>query len=354
MDRFFLFFFAFIAYLLQNANCVDCQIGSLDSDEAPSGGLQVKSLFVNFSEREDLFCSSCNSSSYECVSGSDNGTLLQVLNARPRGHCLLSALVTGMNMIWCGNSTQQHFLSVNLNGVSLFLLSKTPTGENECDCDLCRSESPQDQHTNFTSCEDPYSEDESVEIEISPIHSDVCVSSLTVEVLFKYVPPLPVDCFSTESDSPSDISTSVVIAASVCGFVVFTTVMIGGICFLLRRRPDSGGAEIDLEEDIRVEEDKIELTPQDVSQIFDTIPELSNISVEHKIGNGKFGEVYLGNWDGVNVALKKLKDDGDLLSFQREAIALFNKNHPHVVQFLGIFVSEGAPYIVLEHMSKGS
>ena len=49
---------------------------------------------------------------------------------------------------------------------------------------------------------------------------------------------------------------------------------------------------------------------------------LVNITIKSKIGKGSFGEVYLGVWDGTNVALKKLSE-GQAATFRREAELLW-------------------------------
>jgi predicted Ser/Thr protein kinase len=49
---------------------------------------------------------------------------------------------------------------------------------------------------------------------------------------------------------------------------------------------------------------------------------LKEINIIKKLGAGNYGEVYLGDWLGTSVALKKLKDDNDFQEFQREASTL--------------------------------
>lgn len=62
------------------------------------------------------------------------------------------------------------------------------------------------------------------------------------------------------------------------------------------------------------------------------IPMLRNIEIKRKLGGGSFGEVFLGNWNGMSlrtylvssfkgtkVALKKLKDKDQFEEFMKEA-----------------------------------
>lgn len=54
------------------------------------------------------------------------------------------------------------------------------------------------------------------------------------------------------------------------------------------------------------------LGSQDVKVIRDNMPKKTedekDIAILDNIGNGTFGEVFKGNWNGTDVALKKLKD----------------------------------------------
>jgi len=85
------------------------------------------------------------------------------------------------------------------------------------------------------------------------------------------------------------------------------------------------------------------------------IPILENITIQKKLGGGNFGEVYLGNWSGTEVALKKMKNAEDFASFEKEAAFLLSLgNHPFVVQFLGKFISKNEQFIVTEYVQMGS
>jgi len=70
------------------------------------------------------------------------------------------------------------------------------------------------------------------------------------------------------------------------------------------------------------------------------IPELKNIDVKKRIGEGSFGEVFLGLWNDTKVALKKLKGLDEFEEFKAETGVLFSVIHPNCVQFLGVYQSE--------------
>ncbi|XP_058247919.1 tyrosine-protein kinase fynb isoform X1 [Hemibagrus wyckioides] len=74
-----------------------------------------------------------------------------------------------------------------------------------------------------------------------------------------------------------------------------------------------------------------------------------------RLGNGQFGEVWMGTWNGnTKVAVKTLKP-GTMSpeSFLEEAQIMKNLRHDKLVQLYAV-VSEEPIYIVTEYMSKGS
>eukprot|EP01114_Cavostelium_apophysatum_P012508 TRINITY_DN2812_c0_g1_i4.p1 TRINITY_DN2812_c0_g1~~TRINITY_DN2812_c0_g1_i4.p1 ORF type:complete len:1716 (+),score=368.48 TRINITY_DN2812_c0_g1_i4:182-5329(+) len=163
----------------------------------------------------------------------------------------------------------------------------------------------------------------------------ICVASVSMYfVLHKGMP---------ESNTPPEALSSGEKAGIAIGVIAAVGLVAGVAFFVLRKRRKY--AFNNNSEDGQISE----------MRQFDTIPELQNIIIKKKLGNGKFGDVYLGDWEGVNVACKKLKNSEDMISFQKEATTLFNLTHPFVVQFLGKFVDDdGSQYIVVEYMSKGS
>eukprot|EP01119_Soliformovum_irregulare_P016273 TRINITY_DN4688_c0_g1_i1.p1 TRINITY_DN4688_c0_g1~~TRINITY_DN4688_c0_g1_i1.p1 ORF type:complete len:882 (-),score=203.70 TRINITY_DN4688_c0_g1_i1:19-2310(-) len=80
---------------------------------------------------------------------------------------------------------------------------------------------------------------------------------------------------------------------------------------------------------------------------------LTDLTVQEKIGEGSFGEVYKGVLMGVAVACKKVKSD-EWESFAREIQMLTRLTHPNIVQYLGTCMQDEHRYIVMELMSGGS
>jgi len=81
---------------------------------------------------------------------------------------------------------------------------------------------------------------------------------------------------------------------------------------------------------------------------------IDRIIIKEHLGEGAFGEVYRGEWSGVSVALKKLRNEDDLNTFENEANILQQCRHPCITQYLGIYTNSGVKYIVTEYLSHGS
>ena len=77
---------------------------------------------------------------------------------------------------------------------------------------------------------------------------------------------------------------------------------------------------------------------------------------------GAFGEVWLGTWDGIQVAVKVLRksrillDEHTVEEFGNEVEFLQRTRHANVVRFFGAGTdpTSGAPFLVLEHVALGS
>lgn len=81
------------------------------------------------------------------------------------------------------------------------------------------------------------------------------------------------------------------------------------------------------------------------------IPENDIQILDQRIGGSAFGKVFVGVWlQTTKVALKMLKNDSALESFNREARSLAKFRHPRIVLFLGIWKRK---YMVLEYHSDG-
>lgn len=89
-----------------------------------------------------------------------------------------------------------------------------------------------------------------------------------------------------------------------------------------------------------------------------------DVRLERRIDGGSegaFGAVWLGDWDGVRVAVKVLHadllelDTETVAEFEKEADFLMRARHANVVRFFGAgTMRDGAPFLVLEHVAHGS
>src|SRR3984885_16254455 len=89
-----------------------------------------------------------------------------------------------------------------------------------------------------------------------------------------------------------------------------------------------------------------------------TIPS-KDLKTGKLLGEGAYGEVYLGNWNGREVAIKKLilkKLPASLAKdFEREAKIMAECGQsPHIIQLLGICTEEGQYSMIMEYMKRGS
>lgn len=73
------------------------------------------------------------------------------------------------------------------------------------------------------------------------------------------------------------------------------------------------------------------------------------------IGKGEFGEVTKGTYQGVDVAVKKLKESSKAAqSVLQEAQLMSELTHENLVKFLGIIRYQDSVFIVTEFMAKGN
>jgi len=82
----------------------------------------------------------------------------------------------------------------------------------------------------------------------------------------------------------------------------------------------------------------------------------TDIEFVKKLGEGEFGEVHMGRWNGTLVAVKVLhkSDEVAMGDFRTELNVLMRTHHPHTVQFLGAVTKTMPLMIVAELMAGGS
>ncbi|KAF2071709.1 hypothetical protein CYY_006970 [Polysphondylium violaceum] len=84
--------------------------------------------------------------------------------------------------------------------------------------------------------------------------------------------------------------------------------------------------------------------------------DFSELTFDNVIGNGRYGEVSLGQWLGTPVAIKKLMENDEEANglVDREIEILKEIRHPQIVQFLGVSRNkENETHIITEFMDGG-
>ena len=86
------------------------------------------------------------------------------------------------------------------------------------------------------------------------------------------------------------------------------------------------------------------------AKIFDfemnhKIPILHGIKVGNVIGSGQFGQVYRGDWNSTQVALKSVLND-NIEEFLQEMNLIIEIRHPNVLTLFGLYEYQNQPMIV--------
>ncbi|OCT87060.1 tyrosine-protein kinase CSK [Xenopus laevis] len=82
---------------------------------------------------------------------------------------------------------------------------------------------------------------------------------------------------------------------------------------------------------------------------------MRDLKLQHTIGKGEFGDVMLGELQGVKVAVKCIKNDATAQAFIAEALVMTQLQHKNLVRLLGVIVEDKSDlFIVTEFMAKGS
>lgn len=77
------------------------------------------------------------------------------------------------------------------------------------------------------------------------------------------------------------------------------------------------------------------------------------IKLLEKLGDGDFGDVHKGEYKGLHVAVKSLKDSSTAQQFLAEASVMTTLRHENLVQLIGVVLGDKT-LIVTEFMAKGS
>ena len=87
--------------------------------------------------------------------------------------------------------------------------------------------------------------------------------------------------------------------------------------------------------------------------------EYDEIKKERPIGKGGMGELYLGEWQGKQIALKKIKLNhikNNLLSYKfiNEINIIASMRHPNILLFMGVTIDNNTYYMITEYLPSGS
>jgi serine/threonine protein kinase len=82
-------------------------------------------------------------------------------------------------------------------------------------------------------------------------------------------------------------------------------------------------------------------------------------SLKIKVGEGGFGEVFLGFWHGKKIAVKKLtvknsKFMDNLNKFINEINIISSLRHPNIVLYMGASIEKDNYYMITEYLPRGS
>jgi predicted Ser/Thr protein kinase len=93
----------------------------------------------------------------------------------------------------------------------------------------------------------------------------------------------------------------------------------------------------------------------EISTSLSGVIRFNDIFVEKEVGEGSYGKVYVGKWNGAHVALKFCKNKGQIEEFTNEMKLMIElPPHPNVIQVFGISLDGPQPVIVMEYCAGGS
>jgi serine/threonine protein kinase len=83
------------------------------------------------------------------------------------------------------------------------------------------------------------------------------------------------------------------------------------------------------------------------------------LTLQTKVGEGGFGEVFLGTWNGKKIAVKKLsvkhyKNRENICRFINEINVISSLRHPNIVLYIGASIDKDDYYMITEYLPRGS
>ncbi len=81
---------------------------------------------------------------------------------------------------------------------------------------------------------------------------------------------------------------------------------------------------------------------------------LSPVTLGSRIGEGNFGEVYNGTWQGAQIAAKNVKNKEIHDKVMQEALILSRMKHFNIVRFFGLSEINGTLWMVMEFVPNGT
>ncbi|XP_065835314.1 uncharacterized protein [Oscarella lobularis] len=79
---------------------------------------------------------------------------------------------------------------------------------------------------------------------------------------------------------------------------------------------------------------------------------------EDKLGTGAYSDVFIGDWHGMQVAVKKFHDlittERTIPLFQSEVLTASRLHHPNIVRVCGAIVRPGLPFQIITELLEGS
>eukprot|EP00051_Salpingoeca_urceolata_P002077 m.46892 g.46892 ORF g.46892 m.46892 type:complete len:1201 (-) comp11886_c0_seq2:75-3677(-) len=127
----------------------------------------------------------------------------------------------------------------------------------------------------------------------------------------------------------------------------------GAVCW---RKSDRKHKVYSALQDRLLEETQFELTQ--LSRAWDILP--SEVVLRKRLADGGFGEVWTGIYQEKDVCVKRMHavmvefDEHAATDFEREVSVMKRLRHANIVFFYGAGVDDGIPFLVTEHVRRGS